>query len=530
MSRPFAMLSLALALLTLSGCKGDPSTPAWWEKSLSKARKTQDKVRVVESLRGSEHLNESFLPMLHELLKAEKRPEVRAALVRTVGSLKSPSSVEPLGNAVDLGATETAEHQVNKELAAALGEIGDPRAVPSLLHLLKSRDNYTRIAAIEALGRLRAAEAVEPLVKLATDEGVEPFLNKKAIEALGNIGDARAVPSLVRMMTKERRGVSFYVESSFALFQVGQPAADALLAVLEGRDAELARQAAEAGTLPANYAKAAQILGDLRERRAEKALVKQLGFKHADPQMEAIVRMQAADALGRMRLAAAVRPLAARVSEPDATVRQAYVYALVRLGGREALPALEKAAAQGDWYAREVALEGLAMLGDGRELAALEKLAAAEPGRTAAECKAMGGEGCEDAEALGRQRAVAVARYGQRLEAARQCETDAGCWVKRLGDADKGVVKRAALEVGRSHAAEHVGALMGRLSEKQLDVRLALILAVEWLLEDGKEAAAQARSALPTLEKQLAEEQGRTEYMGVNEELRRLVVRLQRQR
>jgi len=58
----------------------------------------------------------------------------------------------------------------------------------------------------------------------------------------------------------------------------------------------------------------------------------------------------------------------------------------------------------------------------------------------------------------------------------------------------------------------------------------ALILGVEWLLEDTKEATAQARSALPALEKQLAEEKGSTEFALVNEELRRLVARLRRQK
>jgi HEAT repeat protein len=531
MSRLIATLSLVLALLALPGCKGDPSTPAYWEKRLSKAHKPQEKMRVVEDLRGSEYLNAGFLPLLHTWLAEERKPEVRAVVVRTLAGLKSPASVEPLEGAVDWGAAGTAANQLNKEVASALGEIGDRKAVPVLVRLLKSRDNYTRMAAMDALGRLRAAEAVEPLIQLALDGGLEPLLNKKAIEALGEIGDARAVPALVRMLTNERRGVSFYVESSFALFQVGQPAADALLAVLEGRDAELSRWAAEHGVLPASYtSKAAQILGDLREKRAADALVKQLAFTHEDPRIQAIVRMQAADALARMRVASAVKPVAALVSEPDVGVRQGYVYTLVRLGGREALPALEKAAGQGDWYSREVAMEGLAMLGDGRELAVLEKLAAAEPARTAAECESMGGEGCGDPAALGKQRTEAIARYGLRLKAAQECGAEAGCWAKRLQDTDKGVVTRAALELGRSKAAAHVGALVARLPEKDTGARLALIHAVEWLLEDTREAAAQARGALPSLEKQLDEEKGQLDFVKVNEDLRRLVVRLQRQK
>jgi HEAT repeat protein len=240
--------------------------------------------------------------------------------------------------------------------------------------------------------------------------------------------------------------------------------------------------------------------------------------------------MHSADALARMRSAAAVKPLAAMAAEPDATVRQTYTYALVRLGGREALPALEKATTQGHWYAREVSIEGLSLLGDEKQLPVLEKLAVAEPARTAAECEAMGGEGCEDPAALGRKRAETILEHGKRLEAAKACGTESGCWVKKLEDADKGVVERAAMEVGRGKSAAHVGALLGRMTETNLDARQALILGVEWLLEDTKEATAQARSALPALEKQLADEKGSTEFALVNEELRRLVARLRRQK
>lgn len=530
MSRLLAAPGLALVLL-LSGCKVDPTTPEHWEKTLGKAHRSQDQIRVVETLRSSGYLDPRFLPFLHEQLASDKKPEVKAAVARALGDMKNPASVGPLSAAVDLGATDSAANQMNKELASALGEIGDPKSAPVLLKLLKARDSFTRIAAVEALGRMRIPEAVEPLLQLATDEGQEPFLNRKAIEALGRIGDPKAVPVLLRTLTAERKGVSFYGESSFALFQLGTPAADALLAVLEGRDAELSGWVQRHGINPASYSfKAAEILGDLREHRAEAALVKQLTFTNENPAIQAGVRARAADALARMRSVAAVKPLAGMASEPDPIVRGEYTRALARLGGREALPALEKAAGQGDWYAREPAIEALTMLGDERELPTLGKLAEAEPARTAAECQNEGGEGCEDPAALGKKRSEAIARHALRLDAAKECKADTGCWAKKLKDANKGVVERAALEVGRGKDAGHLGALLSGMTVKDPDTRMALILGAEWLVEDSKDAAVQARSALPTLEKQLADEKGRAEYMRSNEDLRRLVARLKRQK
>ncbi|MFP2909558.1 HEAT repeat domain-containing protein [Pyxidicoccus sp. 3LFB2] len=530
MFRSHAALCVALSFLTLAGCKGDPASPEYWESNIQQTRRPEDRVRMVEALRASGKLNESFLPMLHQYLASEKKPEVRAALAQALREVKHASSVEPLKAALEPAATEPSAQRANKELVATLGAIGDTRAIPALVPLLRAKDNYTRIEAAQVLGAMKAKEAVEPLIALATDESVEPFLNKKAIEALGNIGDPRAAPALIRMLTKERKGKSFYVESSYALFQLGQPAADALLPALEGRDPDLLKWAQSNGVNPASYAmKAATVLGDLREKRAVGALLKQLSFTHSDAQIQALVRMQAADALARMRAPEAVKPLAGLVSETDPTVRDAYVRALSRLGGRDALPALEKAAGTGDFDSREIAVRGLAMLGDARELPVLQKLITAEPARTAADCKKTGEEGCDDAAGLGKKRADLLAKNLKLLEAAQACTGNAGCWVQRMEKADPLMVERAAMEVGRSGSAEHAPALAARLGERNTESRLAVILGLGWLMESSPDAAKKVREAsLPALRKQLQEEQGMVQFASVNEDLRRLVMRIDR--
>lgn len=529
MRRCLAALSLALALAVLPGCKGDPKTPEYWEKKLAGAKRADGRVQVLESLRSSGNLQESFLPMLHAKLAAEKKSEVKAALARTIGDLKSPTSLEPLQSALEPTTTDSETALANKELAAALGKLGDPKAAPALTGLLKAKDNYTKVEAIQALGLLRAPQAVDPLVKLASDEDSDNFLKKKAIEALGRIGDPKAVPILMKMLTKERQGISFYVESSFALYQVGTPAADALLAAMEGRDTELTKWAQANGVHPASYAmKGAQILGDLRDKRAEAALLKQLAFSNSDPRIQALVRMQAAEALGRMRSAAAVKPVSALSAEEDPTVRTSYVRALVLLGGRDALPALEKAAGQGDWYAREVAMRGVALLGNEQEQQFFTKWAQNEPALTAKECQDYGGDGCDKPEALGTKRGETILRYGKVLEAAKACNADPACWTKKLEDKEPRVVERAALELGRSGSPQAAAAMAGRLNEKDLDTRFALIQALDWMVGDSKEAATKLHEALPKIQSQLANEKGDSNFVKVNEDLRRLAFRLER--
>ncbi len=530
--RVLMRVCFAVAVFTLAACKGDPNTPEYWQKALEGAKRKDGKVRVVEDLRAQKKATAAFLPMLHEQLKEQKQPEVKASIARLLGELKDPSSIQPLIDAIDLGTTDSDANKMNKEIAAALGAIGDPKAEPTLLKLVKVKDPYTRIEAINALAALKSKEAVAPLMDIATSDSEEPFISKKAVQALGEIGDARAVPALVKMMFKERRGVSFYMESSYALYQLGQPAADALLPLINGEDKALLKWAQENRIIePALYAKAAQVLGDLHDMRAEKALLSKLAFESEFLDIKLFVRIRMADALGRMRSKEAVKALAGMLDEEEATARTEYIRALMRIGGRDAVPALLKAAAKGSWDAREPAIIGVAMLGDERDLPAFEKLLKDEPALSTAECKEYPDyKDCKDGgpEGAVKRHLEAIEGHKKRLLAAQECKTDASCWARKLDDENHGVRERAAYEIGRSGKAELVDELVKRLTEKNLDTRLAIIQATDWLVHDSKDAAKRAQSAIQALDAQIADEKSKTEFVKVNEDLRRLAVKLKR--
>ena len=522
-------VSLSLSLV-LAGCKGDPSTPEYWQKSISGAKKKKDKVARVEAMRAGKHVTPAFLPMLHKELEAEKAGEVRAAIARVLGELKDPTSVPPLLGALDFGASDSDDKAANKEIVVALGSIGSTAAVPDLVKLLSVRDNYTVIAAIEALGQMKAGDAYEPLNKLATEEGTEPFISKKAIQALGEIGDPRAVQGLIRMMMKERRGVSFYVESSYALYQIGTPAADALIHTADGSDKEILKWASDNKVVePAVYAKAMQVLGDLHDPRANKRMVSLLDYKNENLAFQLFVRMRAADALGRIRAKEAAKPLSAMLVEEEANARNEYIRALVRIGSKDAVPALAKAGSTGSWDARQPAIIGLAMLGGEKEIATFEKLAKDEAATFAAECKEDPEyEECKTIDVSVKKHVEAINNHLKRLEAAKVCKEDIGCWAKKLDDSNEGVRERAAMEIGRSNNADAIAELTKRLGEKNLDTRLAIIQATDWLVHDNKDAAKKAQEILPSLEKQIADEKGKTEFVKVNEDLRRLFVKIKR--
>jgi HEAT repeat protein len=520
------LLSLSLGL---SGCEKDFSKPETWESRIAGTKNTKEKLKAIDDLRQSKHMGPAMVPMLEKRLTDEKKPEVKGAIARMLGEAKQASSIDALVESIDPAASDSDAKTMNKEIAVSLGRIGDPKAAGALTKLLKTKDNFTVIAAIEALGDMKAKDGFDGLYTLATDDAVEPLITKKAIIALGNMGDPRAVPGLVKAMFKERRGISFYMESSFALYQLGQPAADALVPVVEGKDKDLAAWAEQNNIKDvALMAKAVQVMGDLHDRRVEKTVVSYLNYKSEFEDIKLIIRMRAADALGRMRSKEGVKPLAALLDEEEPNARKEYVWSLARIGGKDALPKLIESAGKGDWMAREESMRGVAMLGE--DPAVFDKFAAVEEKLFTAECKENEeADGCKDLPGAVKKHVEKINAYKNRAVAAAECKSDAKCWVKHLDAKDEGTRERAAYEIGRSGDGSLIGELTKRLPEKNLDTRLAIIQGTDWLIDDSKEAAAEAKkSTLEPLRKQIADERGKTEFVKVNEDLRRLLAKLER--
>ena len=520
------LLSGLLAMsLTLTGCKGDPSKPEYWDNRISDAKNKKERVHAVEELRKSKNMGDAMLPVLAKHLGSDKSPEVKASIARMLGEVKATSTVDALIDAIDMGASDSDAKTMNKEIAVALGNIGDPKGVSALVKLLGTKDNYTIIAAMDALGTMKAKDGYDGLYRIAMDDTAEPFINKKAIMALGELGDARAVPGLVKRMFTERKGISFYMESSFALYQIGQPAADAVYPIVGNEDPELIKWAESNNIKPvALPLKASQVVGDFHDMRAEKALIGMLNAKVDFDDIKLLMRMKAADALGRLRSKEGAKAIAPLVLEEEPNARREYVWALSRIGSAEALPKLIESASKGSWDARAQSLRGIGMLGGEKELAALEKIQKDEKKLIEDECKANEVE-CKDVDAQVTKHGETYAKYKKLLEAARDTKDAAG-WLKLLDSSEEQIRERAAYEIGRSQNAAVAGELMGKLREKNLDTRLAIIQAIDWLVHDSKEAAAKAKAALPELQKQLAEEKGKTEFVKVNEDLRRLAVKI----
>lgn len=202
--------------------------------------------------------------------------------------------------------------------------------------LLRDSSASVRAAAIAALARCGKPVDQSPLAAMVTDDSTEVRAN--AFVAIGIIGNRSAV-GLVRSAL----GKGMYLTDPVKVRVVELQAAECLVLLGETQEIEPIRAAlfapAEQGELTAL---ACQMVGRLRDERSRPMLERILeasGNQARSPEL----RLAAADALGRLGgrdpsvLLTVITPY---VSAPDAVVRAQAAAALGATGSAKALPAL----------------------------------------------------------------------------------------------------------------------------------------------------------------------------------------------
>ncbi|MDI9633292.1 MAG: HEAT repeat domain-containing protein [Methanolinea sp.] len=157
-------------------------------------------------------------------------PAVQYAAAEALGELGEPSAVPALvealagdrhpgvrweaaealarigAPAVDalVGILHHPDEDVRWKAAIALGEIGDERAIPPLIELLGDPDRFVQSRAAYALGEF--GRRATPLLRLALAQG-NPRVRKGAITALREIRDPDALDDLQRALSDPDRAV-----------------------------------------------------------------------------------------------------------------------------------------------------------------------------------------------------------------------------------------------------------------------------------------------------------------------------------
>jgi len=127
------------------------------------------------------------------LIRALTCTQVREVVVG-LGAPAVPPLIQALGDS---------DSEVRLAAAWALGDLGDPQAVPALIQALRDHWDVRRSAA-EALVKI-GTPAVPPLIQALGDSDWD--VRRAAAEALGKLGDPQAIPALIEALGDYRDDV-----------------------------------------------------------------------------------------------------------------------------------------------------------------------------------------------------------------------------------------------------------------------------------------------------------------------------------
>ena len=115
-----------------------------------------------------------------------------------------------------LAALEKAKVVQAQQIAEILGDIRDPRALPALEELLRSKNKWNRCAAVFAIAKISDKEATPKLVKCLEDPNRQ--VCEMTIRTLASLDDSRAIPGLIKVMRNSMGGLR--VQAAAALVQL----------------------------------------------------------------------------------------------------------------------------------------------------------------------------------------------------------------------------------------------------------------------------------------------------------------------
>ncbi|HEY0724852.1 MAG TPA: HEAT repeat domain-containing protein, partial [Pyrinomonadaceae bacterium] len=131
---------------------------------------------------------------LGDALRSDKAWGARAVAADTLGERGTPAAAKQLLE----GLNSATEPWVRNRIAAALGNFKDNADVAAKLDALAQGDKSfrTRGAALQALGKLKAPNALATLNAAVAGDSPDNFLRNAALRAMGPLGDDQAVPTL----------------------------------------------------------------------------------------------------------------------------------------------------------------------------------------------------------------------------------------------------------------------------------------------------------------------------------------------
>jgi HEAT repeat protein len=256
-------------------------------------------------------------------------PNIRVAAVDALNGVSDPDVVASLINAL-----KDPSKNVRAVAAAGLGKAGDATAVEPLLAVLTDDDWAVRKAAGDALAKLRDKRAVEPIIALVND--IDQDVRETAVHALGEIRDRSAVECLIGALVDPQLSVRTLagdalrkIDPRWEKLEQALSAIPRLRVALRGNDYWVRQAASEVlARIDKTHIATPQLESTdatpIRVRQQVAFGVLRKALSDHDP----ILRLAAAEALGRTADRRQVTPLVTALADPKSWVRRAAAIAL----------------------------------------------------------------------------------------------------------------------------------------------------------------------------------------------------------
>lgn len=289
--------------LTQDILKEFPSILAQLETSVAQVR-----ARLAKQLGASK--NPGAARLIVKLL-ADEHPDVREAAAKALRQ-KGKAVIE-LAVAEHARGLKKKGELTRTAAADALVRLGKPSVKP-LIELLKDKDWDVRWRAAEALGELKAQEALDALTKALDDDDKD--VRWAAVSALGEIGSKKAIETLIAALKNKNWDVRWLVAE--LMQEVGsRKAVPALTEALKDKE-------------PLVRGSAAAALGEIKDKRPVGPLIEIL-----KKDKDWSVRCFGAYALGKIGDEKALAPLIDALQDEDPRVCSDAAKALKKITGRD---------------------------------------------------------------------------------------------------------------------------------------------------------------------------------------------------
>ena len=164
-----------------------------WLYQLKNATELSDRADATVAL-GKLRNDEEVAAALGDALKTDKAWGIRDVAADTLGRIGSPAASKQLLDALNTND----QPWVRYRIVSALGNFKDDTTIASKLESIAREDHSyrARASALQALGRLKAPNALGILNAAFTWDSPDGFLRNAALRSLGYLGDDKAAPLL----------------------------------------------------------------------------------------------------------------------------------------------------------------------------------------------------------------------------------------------------------------------------------------------------------------------------------------------